>query len=169
MRITIVGLPGSGKSTLAQKIAEKKHIPHIHIDRFWLEGGGGQNSRSTPNPEQVHAYVKEKVLKAIQAESWVSDGFYSKIQSAIAERADTVIFLDLSLWQRLLNHAERIISRNKRHKEVTFWGDLTFFFEMIGRESTKASKINNFLEPYRAKTVGLKSRREIEQYLKTLG
>jgi len=169
MRITIVGLPGSGKTTLAEKIAKIKHIPHIHIDCFWLENGGGQNSRSTPNPEQTHACVKENVLKAIQAESWVSDGFYSKIQPEIAERADTIIFLDIPLWRRLLNHAERIFTGRKRHKEVTLWGDLLFFFEMVGRESTKTSKVNNFLENYREKVIILKSRKEIEQYLQTRG
>jgi len=168
MRITIIGLPGSGKSTLALKIAEKKHIPYIHIDRFWLEGGGGQNSRSTPNPEQVHTYVKENVLKAIQAESWVSDGFYPKIQPEIAQRADNIIFLNISFWRRILYHAKRTISRGKRHGEVTFWGDLTFFFEMIGPESTKVSKIDNFLKPYLLKVIILKSRKEIEQYLQTL-
>ena len=97
MRITIIGLPGSGKTYLAQRIAEKMYIPHIHIDRFWLEGGGGQNSRGTPNPEQVHAHVEKEVLKAIQQESWVSDGFYSMIQPEIARRADTVLFLNLPL------------------------------------------------------------------------
>ena len=144
------------------------HIPHIQIDRFWLEGGGGQNSRSTPNPEQVHAYVEEEVFKAIQQESWVSDGFYSKIQPEIARRADTVIFLNLPLRQRLFNHAKRIMYRSKRHKEVTFWGDLTFFFEMVRRESTKSSKITDFLKPYRSKTVVLKSFDEIERYLQAL-
>ncbi len=168
MRITIVGLPGSGKSYLAKKIAEKNHIPYIHIDRFWLEGGGGQNSRTTPNPEKTHAYVKEKVLDALQAESWVSDGMYSKIQPEIANRADTIIFLDIPLWQRLFNHARRIFNRSKRHKEVSFLGDLLFFFEMVGRESAKKSKIYNFLEKCRAKTIVLKSRKEIGQYIQTL-
>jgi len=169
MRITIVGLPGSGKSTLAQKISKQKKIPHIHIDRFWLENGGGQNSRSTPNPEQVHACVRENVLKAIQADSWVSDGFYFKVQPEIADRANTVIFLDIPLWRRLLNHAERIISRKGRHQEVSFWGDLQFFFEMIGRDTTKAKKVADFKEKYYSKMVILKSRKEIEVYLKTLG
>lgn len=167
MRITIVGLPGSGKSTLAEKISERKRIPHIHIDRFWLESGGGQNSRTTSNPEQVHARVREEVLKAIQAESWVSDGFYSKIQPEIASQADTIIFLDIPLWQRLLNHAKRIIQR-KRHKEVTLWGDLQFFFEMIGRDSTKTSKIKEVLEAYSYKIKTLRSHREIEHYLQTV-
>jgi adenylate kinase family enzyme len=168
MRITILGLPGSGKSFLAERIAEKKHIPHIHIDRFWLEGGGGHNSRSTPNPEQTHAYVKEKVLEAIQQESWVSDGFYSKIQPDIADRADSILFLDTPLWQRLLNHAKRIMNREKRHMEITFWGDLAFFFEMIRRERTKASKIYDFLALYPAKVVILKSQKDIATYLQNL-
>jgi adenylate kinase family enzyme len=168
MRITIIGLPGSGKSTLAEKIAEKKHIPHIHIDRFWLEGGGGHNSRTTPNPEQTHAHVREQVLNAIRQESWVSDGFYSKIQPEIADRADTIIFLNIPLWQRLLNHAKRIANRRKRHAEISFWGDLTFFFEMIGRESTKTPKILALLKSYPTKTVVLKSRKEIEKYLSQL-
>lgn len=168
MRITIIGLPGSGKTILAEKIAARKHITHIHIDRFWLEGGGGHNSRTTPNPEKTHAYVKQEVLKAIQTESWVSDGFYSGIQTEIARRADTILFLDIPLWRRLLNHAKRVFSPNERHKEVTFWGDVSFFLEMIGHESTKTSKINNFLESYREKTVILKSYRDVEQYLKKL-
>lgn len=166
MRITIIGLPGSGKTHLAERIAEKMHIPHIQIDRFWLESGGGQNSRSTPNLEQVRAHVESEVLKAIQQESWVSDGFYSRIQSEIAGQADTVLFLDLPLRQRLSNHAKRIIWRKNRHKEVTFWGDVIFFFEMVRRERTKTSKINDFLKSYQEKTVVLKSFGEIEQYLK---
>lgn len=153
---------------MAEKIAKKKHLLHIHIDRFWLEGGGGHNSRSTPNPEQTHSYVREKVMGAIQAESWVSDGFYSKIQPEIAERADTIVFLNIPLWRRFCNHAQRIFSREKRHKEVSFLGDIAFFFELIRRERTKASKINDFLKPYESKTVTLKSRKEIEGYLQTL-
>lgn len=165
MRVTILGLPGSGKSTLAQSIAKKQNIPHIHIDRFWLEAGGGHNSRSTPNPEQTHAEVRTKVLKAIQAESWVSDGVYSRIQPEIAERADVVIFLDIPLWRRLLNHASRTINRHGKHNKLTFWKDLSFFWEMVGRNLIRESKIDELLETYRTKVIILRSRKEIEKYL----
>lgn len=167
MKITIVGLPGSGKSTLAQKMVEKEHISHIHIDRFWLENGGGHNSRTTSNPEQVHARVKEEVLKAIQADSWVSDGLYPLIQPEVMERADTIIFLDIPLWRRLLNHAKRIMG-GKGHKGTTLWGNLQFFSEMVGRGSTKVSRIESLLEPFRAKTVVLSTKSEVENYLETL-
>lgn len=131
MRITILGLPGSGKSTLARNISEKLRIPYIHIDRFWLEGGGGHNSRTTPDPEKAHANVREKVLEAIQAESWVSDGVYRLVQPEIANRADAVVFLDIPLWERLFNHAARTIHRNHRQGEMTFSDDMSFFMEII--------------------------------------
>lgn len=168
MRITILGLPGSGKSTLARNISEKLHIPYIHIDRFWLEAGGGHNSRTTPDPEKAHAHVREKVLEAIQSESWVSDGVYRLVQPEIASRADTVIFLDIPLWRRLLNHAARTIHRKNRHDEMTFWGDMSFFLEIISRDLRKKGKIKTLVESYASKAVTLRTRREIAEYLGTL-
>lgn len=168
MRITILGLPGSGKSTLARKIAAKLGIPHVHIDRFWLEGGGGHNSRTTPDPEKTRAHVKEKVEEAMKLESWVSDGVYMLVQSEIADRADVVVFLDIPLWRRLLNHAERTIHRKHRHGEMTFLADLAFFPEIISRDLRKKAKIKNFFESYKSKAIILKSRKEIGNYLSTL-
>ena len=169
MRITILGLPGSGKSTLARRVAEKQHIPYIHIDRFWLEAGGGHNSRSTPNPEQAHAHVRMKVLEAIESESWVSDGVYSLIQPEIARRADTMVFLDVPLWQRLLNHAKRTIHSIGRRGELTFWNNMQFFLEMVSSDLTSKSKIEDFLRVYQGRIIILRSRKDINEYLGTLG
>ena len=168
MRITILGLPGSGKSTLARKIAAKLNIPYIHIDRFWLEAGGGHNSRTTPNPEKAHAHVKEKVDEAMKLESWVSDGVYLLVQQEIADRADVVVFLDIPLWRRLLNHAERTFFRKHRHDEMSFFADLAFFPEIVSRDLRKKTKIKNLVESYRAKASILRSRGEIAEYLQTL-
>lgn len=168
MRITILGFPGSGKSTLARKISEKLKIPYIHIDRFWLEGGGGHNSRTTPDPEKAHANVREKVLEAIETESWVSDGVYRLVQPEIANKADMVVFLDIPLWQRLLNHAARTIHRKNRHGEMTFWGDMSFFLEIISRDLRNKGKIKSLLENYQSKAIILTNRKEIAKYLETL-
>lgn len=169
MRISILGLPGSGKSYLARAIAEQQHIPHIHIDRFWLEAGGRQGSHDTHNVDHVRAHVREKVLEAIQADAWVSDGVYSRVQPEIANRADILIFLDIPPWRRLLNHAWRIITRDQRHEEITFWDDIRFFLEIIRRDRQhKSEKIREFLKEYRDKTVVLRSRKEINTYLQSL-
>ena len=161
-------MPGSGKSTLAQAIADKKGIPRIHIDRFWRDGGGGHNSKTTPNPDQTQAYVKEKVLEAVQTENWVSDGVYSLVQPYIAERADVLIYLDIPLWQRLLNHASRLTKRKTREGLMTLYADIEFFLEMLKPDSRKTKNIEGFLELYRDKTITLKSRKDISEYLESL-
>lgn len=168
MRITILGHPASGKSSLAKAIAGKLQIPHIQIDRFWFEAGGRRGSHDTPNLEQVRAHIKNKVLKAIQADSWVSDGFYSRVQFEIAERADTIIFLNISLWQRLFNHTVRLINRTTRHNELSMWDDILFYTEIVKRHFTRASKFSDFLRAYKDKTITLSSRKEIADYLKNL-
>ncbi|HSX25105.1 MAG TPA: AAA family ATPase [Candidatus Andersenbacteria bacterium] len=168
MRLTIIGLPGSGKSTLAEAISNKLAIPHIHIDRFWFEAGGRQGSHDTPNIEQVRAYVKEKAMAAIDAESWVSDGFYSRIQPEIAKRADKVLFLDIPLWQRLLNHAIRILNRPERHTQVSMWEDIKFFREIIRRTFANGPKLRDFLLNFQEKVTTFKNRKEIDLFLKNL-
>ncbi len=165
MRISVIGLPGSGKSTLARAISEKLVVPHIHIDRFWFEAGGRANSASTPNLEFVRAQVKEKVIAATAESSWVSDGFYSRIQPQIAERADSIIFLDTPLFRRILNHTLRILHRNERHVEVSLWDDVKFFSEIIRRTFVIAPKINHLVAQYKDKVIILKSRKEIQRYL----
>lgn len=168
MRITILGLPGSGKSTLARRIANKFHIPYIHIDQFWLEAGGGHNSRTTPGSEKAHSHVREKVLEAIKQTSWVSDGVYRLIQPEIAVKADTIVFLDIPLWRRLLNHAERTIHRKQRHDGMTFSGDLSFFLEIVSRDLRKKTKIEKLIESYDGEAVTLRSRKEIDNYFKRI-
>jgi adenylate kinase family enzyme len=169
MRITILGLPGSGKSTLARKIAGKLHVPYIHIDNFWLQAGGGHNSRTTPDPERTHEQVRVKTLEAIQAESWVSDGVYPLIQPEIIKRADTVIFLDIPLWQRLFNHEKRTIQSLKGHGELSFWSNVQFFLEMISHDLNNRSKITNLFNNYSGSVVTLRSQKEADKYLQTLG
>ncbi len=168
MIITVIGLPGSGKSTVADMIAEKLSISHIHIDRFWFEAGGRTGESDTPNIEQVRARVRERAIEAIAVESWVSDGFYSRLQPEIASRADVILFLDIPLWRRLLNHATRMLHRDKRHKEVSVWDDITFFPEVIRRTFRTGPKLRSFVEQFKDKTVILHSRKEIDKYVLTL-
>lgn len=165
MRISVIGLPGSGKSTLAENISRKFSIPHIHLDRFWFEAGGKTGAKDTPNLEVVRAHVRERALAAIQGESWVSDGLYGVIQNEIADRADTLIFLDISLPRRILNHFARIFDRKKRHAEVTLWQDVKFFSEIIRRTFSNKQKIRTITEKYKHKILILRSRKEIDAYL----
>ena len=168
MRIDIVGPPASGKSTLAMEISRKLSIPHIHLDRFWFENGGRQSRLTTPNIEQVRERIREKTLEAIKDEAWVSDGTYLHIQDEVVNRADVLIFLDVPLGRRLLNHAKRAFLEPKMHKEVNMWDDLTFFVELIRRTYTSGPKLRNFVHEHKDKMIVLRSNKEIDTYLSSL-
>jgi adenylate kinase family enzyme len=169
MRISIIGLPGSGKTTLAEALSAKLGVPHIQIDRFWFESGGPAVTYHTPEDElvRIRAKVREKTLAAIEADAWVSDGFYSRLQPEIADRADTVIFLDIPLWRRLLNHAVRVVTKN-RHKELTRWDDIRFFSEIVRRTFRHGPKLRQFVEERKNRITVLQSRNDIKQYLESV-
>ena len=168
MRISIIGGAGSGKSTLARNISEKFNVPHLHIDRFWFESGGGKlKSGDTEGKEKVRAYMKEKVADFIKQDSWVSDGWYSRVQPLIAERADYIIFLDIPLYRRLLNDLWRMF-RTERHKELTKLDDFKFFYEMVRRTFIKGPKMRQFIREHSDKVKIFRNYKEIDEYLKTL-
>lgn len=167
MRIDIVGLPASGKSTLARLLSEQLSIPHIHLDRFWFESGGKQGRLTTPNLEEVRARVRSRVEEAVGASSWVSDGTYLHVQDQVARRAEVIVFLDIPLWVRLANHAHRVFFENKRHAELTFWDDLTFFKEIVRREYSSGPKLRRFVEEHADKVMTLRSKKEIREYVQS--
>lgn len=166
MRIDIVGLPASGKSTLAANISKRFSITHIHLDRFWLENGGRQGRHDTPNIEEVKEKVKEKAVEALKEKSWVSDGVYMNVQEVIAPLADVIVFLDVPLPARLLNHMRRAFFEPKRHTELGLWDEITFFREIVRRERKSKPKLLKFIEEYKNKVVILRSKKEIQEYLK---
>jgi len=167
MKITIIGQPCSGKSTLACKISENFHIPYIHIDRFWFEAGGQKLKLSNKEEmEKVRQYVREKVEEALKQDAWVSDGWYSKVQPLISEQADQIIFLDIPFYRRLFNHFKRM-NKPGRHKELTKWDEIKFFYEVVKRTFTKSKKMKNFVREHRDKVKILKNYKEVEVYLKT--
>jgi len=168
MKISIIGHSGSGKSTLAKRLSEKFNIPYLQIDRFWFEAGGVKLKRGDNEGDQrIKSYVKDKVLEFIKQDSWVSDGWYSKLQPLISEKADLIIFLDIPLYCRLFNHLVRII-KTDRHKELTKWDEAYFFLEIIKRNFTMDKKMREFVIKNSDKVKTFKNYKEMEKFLKDL-
>ncbi|MEK7194542.1 MAG: hypothetical protein AAB660_02535 [Patescibacteria group bacterium] len=167
MRITIIGNTSSGKSTLARKISEQLGIPYLQLDRLWFEAGGHKSEASGPDRERVRAYLMENVEKFIQQDSWVSDGWYQRLQPMIAERSDKIIFLDIPFWKRVMNHLRRMFF-NERHEELSKWDDFKFIFEIIRRKFTHDSKIREFVKLNFNKTTTLRTYEEAEEFLARL-
>lgn len=168
MKITIIGQPCSGKSTLAARISEKFNIPHIQIDRFWFEARGQKiKSSDKERIEKARGYVRQRVEEALKQDSWVSDGWYSRVQPLISEQADQIIFLVVPLYRRLFNHFKRI-NKPGRYKELTAWDEIKFFYEIIKRTFTKSKKIKKFAREHKDKVKILKNYEEVEAYFKSL-
>ncbi len=165
MRITIIGHAGSGKSTFARKISKKFNIPHLHIDEFWFEAGGNKLKQNDKEGwERVRKYIEEKVIDFIKKDSWVSDGWYSRVQPIITEKADWVFFLDIPLHRRIFNHLKRMHSVN-RNKGITKWEDYKFVITMICRTFETSPKIEQFIHTNANKVRIFRNYREVEEYL----
>ena len=168
MRITIIGHAGSGKSTFARKICKKLNIPHLHIDEFWFEANGNKLKQSdTEGLERVRKHIKEKVVDFIKQDSWVSDGWYSRIQPIITEKADQIFFLDIPVYRRIFNHLKRMHGSNK-NKKLTRWEDYRFVYTIIRRTFKENSKIKQFIHNHNNKVRVFKNYKEVEKYLNTL-
>ena len=99
-RILIIGNSGGGKSTMAAKMAEILDLPLIHLDtHFWQPGW-------VEPPEKGW---QEIVKSLIAREAWIIDGNYSSTLSIRAERADTIIFLDMPRYVNMTGIFRRVI------------------------------------------------------------
>jgi adenylate kinase family enzyme len=108
-RISVVGNSGSGKTTLAARLAAALGVPHLELDSvFHLPGW-------QPRPaEEFRAIVSGFTA----GDAWVVDGNYSKVRDLIWQRADTVIWLDLSRPVIMRQLLRRTLSRMARRTEL---------------------------------------------------
>jgi adenylate kinase family enzyme len=86
-RVSVVGNAGSGKTTLAKALAARLGVPHVELDAIFHQPNW------TPLPTDE---FRRQVADAVAADSWVVDGNYSSVRDLVWQRADTVVWLDLS-------------------------------------------------------------------------
>lgn len=108
-RIIVIGTTGSGKTTTARAIAARLGIPHVELDALnW-------GSNWTEAPREI---FRQRVTEAVAGDTWVVDGNYSKSRDIVWPRADTVVWLDLSLWVILWRLFRRTIARTLTREEL---------------------------------------------------
>ena len=100
-RIVIIGNAGGGKSTLARKLAERRGLRHVEIDRLlWRDGW-------VLAPTELYMRQHREV---IAGDEWIIDGLGQ--QSSIPERigrATEIILIDMPIWMHFWLAAERQI------------------------------------------------------------
>lgn len=87
-RIIVIGSSNAGKSTLGLRLAAHIGAPFIELDALFWEPGW------VAATDEV---FRERVRRAIEPDSWVMAGNYSRQRDISWPLADTIVWLDLSL------------------------------------------------------------------------
>lgn len=124
-KILIFGNSGSGKSTLAKKISSEQNLAHLDLDSIaWLP-----ISPPTRMPlEESEIHIKYFIE---QHESWVIEGCYSDLLRLLLEKADEVIYLNLSVDDCIVNAQNRPWESHKYESKAAQDANLDMLIEWI--------------------------------------
>jgi adenylate kinase family enzyme len=155
-----------GKSTLATRIAAITGGKHTEIDGLFH--GENWDPRAT-FVQDVEAFTA--------ADAWTTEWQYSSVRDLLAERADTLIWLDLPFAVTLFRVVRRTLRRRWR-REVLWNGNVepplaTFFTDRehivrwaIATRNTYAVRVRRAqVDNPRLVIVRLRSRRAVERWL----
>ncbi|MEZ4592281.1 MAG: AAA family ATPase [Chloroflexota bacterium] len=123
-RIVIIGTSGAGKSTLARQLAARLNVPHIELDGlYWAENW-------TKSPQFL-----ADVTRAVERPFWIIDGNYSSAHHTIWAHADTIIWLDYSIWVCYWRMLRRVLQRILLRQELWGGNRETFRKQFFSKES----------------------------------
>lgn len=106
-RVVILGSVGGGKSTLATRLSRRTGLPVVHLDLlFW-------RAKWEPAPREE---ALQDLASAIAGDRWILDGNFlpeGGDWDARFDRADTVVFLDLSRRRCLWRVVKRLVTQRR--------------------------------------------------------
>lgn len=165
-RVLVAGASGSGKTTFAARLGRTLGLPHTELDRLYHGPGW------VPRP----AFLEDVAALAAQ-EAWVAEWQYAAARPLLAERADTLVWLDLPFRVTLSRVVRRTIRRRLRREELwngNFEAPLHTFLtdpEHVVRWSIKTRHLLEDLVRAQARrsprltVVRLRSRADVERWL----
>jgi len=109
-RVLVAGTSGAGKTTMAAQVAVILGVPHVEIDSLFHGPGW------TPRPSfaaDVDAFSSRP--------GWVIEWQYSLVRELLADRADLLIWLDLSRHRVMRQVIRRTVVRRLRRERL--WND----------------------------------------------
>ena len=160
MKIAVLGYAGSGKTYLSDYMAQKKKIPVLHLDDIkW-------NKEWKPIDDSV---VLPAVTDFMNNEDWIIDGYYEYLLlEERLESADKIILLQLPRMTCFC----RAVKRSKTRKAAGYVNDMNSWFIkflLFGcRDKARRNFYNKTAKKYKDKTVVLKTKRQVEEFIKTV-
>ena len=162
-RVYILGNSGSGKSYLAKKISKILKIPHYDLDGIFFYRKYDKK-RSEKNREKLFENLCKK-------KKWILEGAYSSWVDKGIKKSDLVIFLEVPSYKAAYRTLKRFKKRKGKHKET--WKDFLVLLRHIKRYKSKRYtkgyyQHKTLIQQHKAKAVYLKSKKEINKFLKNL-
>ena len=158
MKTAVLGYAGSGKTYLSDYIQKK--IPVLHLDSVkW-------DKEWKPVDDSV---VLPQVSEFMAKDSWIIDGYYKYLlYEERLEQADRIILLLLPRSTCFY----RAVRRTKIRRKEGYKNDLNLWFvkfTLFGcRNKERRQTYAEITERYKDKTVVLKSRRQVESFMRTI-
>ena len=172
-KINVIGTTASGKSTFSKKLSARLNIPYISMDKlFWKS-----NWTESTNEE-----LFQKLEEALNQDTWVLDGNFSRTNDIKWKDVDTIIWIDFSFLRTLYQSISRALSRiicqkelwegtgNKETLSRLFSKDsiVLWLFKQYGKKKRTYSKLITEDKYNHINFVRLQSPKECEKYLKQL-
>ena len=169
MKIAIIGYSGAGKSTLAQALGQLYGLEVLHLDAVHHLPGWVERDLESEQ-EIVTAFLDSH-------DSWVIDGNYSKVCfQRRMEEADLIIMLLFNRLSSLIRITKRYHVYKGQNRPDMGPGcyeklDREFIRWVLwkGRGRDKRARYRRRQEQYPDKTVVLKTQRQIDAFLASLG
>lgn len=159
-KIHIIGSVGSGKTTLARELSSQLHIPYYELDNVvWRRTKNG-DVRNTPKERD------EQLYNIVHSSAWIIEGAHHKWVSQSFQKADLIIFLDVSVSKRKGRIIKRFILQLLNLETANYKPTFEMFMKMFkwtnDFEKSSKKEILNMLRQHKDKLVILKDNTEIE-------
>ena len=168
-RVSVVGSSGSGKTTFGARLAARLGVPHIELDAIWW------------GPNWTHLDAESfarRVDVATEADAWVCDGNFSAVRPIVLERADAVVWLDLSLrtcmarmlrrTARRIRSGEQLWAGNRESWREVFVGREALFWWLVSQHRRKRRDYEArfaSLDPERLRMFRFRTSEEADRWL----
>ncbi len=160
MKIAVLGYAGSGKTYLSDYIAQKKNIPVLHLDDIKCD------KEWKPIDDSV---VLPKVVDFMTKEDWIIDGYYTYLMmDERLQKAAKIVLLQLPRMTCFF----RAVKRTKSRRQDGYANDMNWWFikfTLFGcRNKERRSYYAEIAEKYKDKTVVLKTKRQVEEFMRSI-
>ena len=162
--ILVIGPCGAGKSTLARDLGARLGLPVHHIDQLNWQPGWVESSKDE---------LRARLATIVDGDRWLIDGNYGGTLDVRLARADTVVYLDFSIWLCATRVLRRIRMWRGRPRPDMPEGcperfDLAFFWYVLRWNSGPGPRTEALLVGHEAKVVRLRNPAALSRWLGTL-